>query len=186
MGNTSVGFNSPFKTGCHCFAISGNIVFKSRSPFGAPLPLQMGQPVSPDVLLLILACHSWPSLQSHQALLLLWGNTISGVVFPFSEGCHSVAILGKHTAKFQLGDRCFPRQDGHSVPCTRLENLANHSCPNLHFHQTLRLLPLVISRNSSGILTTLSISNGSKAGIVLQYCSEYSQHLLYSLYDRKQ
>ncbi len=85
-GVTSLGVSLPFFTGCHSAAREGFRVSRQLSSHTAR-PAQYGHPL-PLFLLEIVAFHSWPLPQIHQAFLSEFGVTSSGVKRPFFVGCH--------------------------------------------------------------------------------------------------
>jgi len=80
--------------GCHSFASLGFNVARQfeRTVF---FPVQTGQPL-PDVLLAILASHSWslPFSHFHHTFIPEFIVNSSGFKIPFLVGCHSFASLG--------------------------------------------------------------------------------------------
>ena len=65
---TSRGVREPFRTGCHCFAKSGQVVAKSFSSCTTARLAHTGQP-QPAVLAFTRAIHSCPFSQRHQTTL---------------------------------------------------------------------------------------------------------------------
>ena len=96
-GVTSLGVNLPFSTGCHSAARGGFTVCRQLSSHTAR-PAQQGHPL-PLFLLEIVAFHSWPLPQIHQAFLSEFGVTSIGVNRPFLVGCHCLARSGLMACK---------------------------------------------------------------------------------------
>ena len=130
-GPTPSGARLPFLVGCQSAATSGKSVAKSLSPGTGRLPEQYGHPI-PSALDEILASHSWPRAQTHQALLLEPAVTPDGERAPFFSGCHCAARSGCVVERsLNPASTLFPEQYGHPFaralgrgrrpPPTRLE-----------------------------------------------------------------
>ena len=101
--------------------------------------LQYGHPLSLNVRLATVACHSWSgsSGHCHQTFFPDVRATLSGVMPPFLVGCHSVATSGKSEAKEFVTETLLPSQKGHPFPAVRSWTFPRHSWsgPSGHNHQ---------------------------------------------------
>ena len=134
---TISGVRLPLRVASHWAATFGWRVTKSLNPGRTRLPVQYGQPAFLATRDAITDCHPCPREHLHQAFLLLYGITRSGVNPPFRSMFHSAARTGKRVNKsFSPEAVIFPLQTGQPLPRALFKILARHECPFLHRHQT--------------------------------------------------
>lgn len=135
----SLGVSTPFFVGCHSLARIGETTASDLSEVKFH-ELQYGQPFPLLTRGCILASHSCSGFlaQRHQTFLALPDVTLSGVSFPFLEGCHSAASFGKSAASEFVASAACPAQKGQPFPRrARFDTVHSHSCNGLvtHIHQ---------------------------------------------------
>jgi hypothetical protein len=135
----SLGVSVPFFVGCHSRARVGETTASDLSDDSVH-ELQNGQPFPLFTRGCILASHSCSEFlaQRHQTFLALPDVTLSGVSFPFLEGCHSAASFGKSAASEFVASAACPAQKGQPFPRrARFDTVHSHSCNGLvtHIHQ---------------------------------------------------